>query len=225
MTLYAGFDTAQYPGKAAMAKLKAGTNLTWVEYYLWPAPAVAPAAKTWRGKRAELVAMGWKVVPVFVGRQVTGGGAKISANLAEAARQGAVDGAATIQRLHEEGFPEGTWPYFDTENGSPVPARQQKYLAAWANVVNASHYNAAIYNSKLNVAAIRKVMPKARQIVFAPPTVARTNWSGATFPLVDPTHYGANVVGVQHRQNVKMTAAGVTWVIDMDTSTISNPGI
>ena len=73
-TVRAGFDTSAYPGDATMAWLKQNTNLTWVGYYLYPAPSrnaqnINPADNSWMGHYAALTQQGWTVASIYVGEQ------------------------------------------------------------------------------------------------------------------------------------------------------------
>ncbi len=54
---FAGFDSLAYPGDDVMAWLKANTNLSFVGFYLAPAPS-RPTSK-WMGRRALLASQGW----------------------------------------------------------------------------------------------------------------------------------------------------------------------
>src|SRR5262249_29455024 len=67
--VFSGFDTSIYPGDANMQKWKDSSPYGFVAYYI-QAPCHHGAG--WMGKRATLVNMGWKLLPVYVGQQVAG---------------------------------------------------------------------------------------------------------------------------------------------------------
>src|ERR1700692_1712966 len=111
MPFFVGFDCLAYPGIDEMTWLKANTNLGWCGFYLAPAPSHSDSS--WRGSRSDLVALGWGILPIYVGQQTTGPG---SHNVSGA--QGTLDGGDAAALAAAAGFPNGAFLYLDIEDGS-----------------------------------------------------------------------------------------------------------
>lgn len=97
MAGHAGFDRSDYPGDAVMAWLKANSNLVWCGYYFGVAPS--HSGTSWMGKRAQLVAAGWGIAPLYVGEQVIGPGSENPS-----AAKGTTDGDEAVKFMQDEGF-------------------------------------------------------------------------------------------------------------------------
>ena len=108
---FAGFDSADFPGTAEMAWLKANTNLTWCGYYRGPVPSHRDTG--WMGQMNALRNAGWGLAPLYVGQQIRGLG---SHNVTGA--QGTTDGQDAVTLLNAEGFVAGTCIYLDFEDAT-----------------------------------------------------------------------------------------------------------
>jgi len=152
MNFYAGYDAAVFPGVDSMAWLKRHSNLRWCGYYLAPAPNLAPAAASWRGRRAAIAA-DWGLAPLYVGQQMPAQAAPdqpapLFSSILTAA-QGRLDGAAAVALARRDGFPAGSYIYIDWEDGGALTAAAQDYLAAWLSTVDGRGFGPAIYCSHL----------------------------------------------------------------------------
>lgn len=213
---FAGFDRADMPPLDMMERLKHETNLAWCGFYL---PAPSQSGKTWRGNRAKLAAMGWGLLPIFVGQQVVGPG---SHNVTST--QGASDGSRACDAMRAEGFAPGSWVYLDLENGPPLPLALQAYAAAWIDAVEAGGFRAGVYCSFLFAGQIAALRPKARIWVFHVPTTAHHPVAGTVFPTPDPSKSGFPGAVVWQRDDEAVLTAFGGLVVDLDVSTMRDPG-
>src|SRR5262249_24813583 len=108
---YAGFDSLAYPGDAMMQWLHSHTNLSFVGFYLAPAPSRPTSG--WMGKHATLATQGWGFVPVYVGQQET---TQPGSHVLTAA-QGTKDGQAAAGLMQTADFPADSVVYLDCEQG------------------------------------------------------------------------------------------------------------
>jgi hypothetical protein len=139
---FAGFDSLSYPGDAAMAWLKAQTNLSFVGFYLAPAPS-RPTSK-WMGCRATLAAQGWGFAPVYVGQQEPGAPGQHVLTAA----QGDTDGRDAAHLMTVAGFPSGSTVYLDCETGGPASGAASSYFAAWVDALaSLGEYRPRVYCS------------------------------------------------------------------------------
>ena len=213
---YAGFDRADCPDLAMMARLKAETNLEFCGFYL---PAPSQRGTTWRGKRAALVAQGWGIAAIFVGQQVTGPGAR---NVT--AEQGSIDGARADAAMAVEGFAPGSWVYLDLENGPPLTQAQVEYVRAWSSAVERGFYRAGVYCSYMFAAQVQSLLPSARLWVFHVPSVAAHPVDGTTFPTPDPKTSGfAGAVIWQRADEARLTAFD-NLACDLNSAMMRDPG-
>jgi len=112
MPFFVGFDCLTYPGIDEMTWLKANTNLGWCGFYLAPAPSHSDSS--WRGSRSDLVALGWGLLPIYVGQQTTGPGSH-----SVSGAQGTLDGGDAAALAAAAGFPNGA-------KKKPTGQRQRK---------------------------------------------------------------------------------------------------
>ncbi|HLJ46108.1 MAG TPA: glycoside hydrolase domain-containing protein [Bryobacteraceae bacterium] len=147
---FAGFDTSIYPGDQKMNTWKQSSPYGFVAYYL-----VAPCHRnsSWMGRRSALLAMGWKLLPVYVGQQVAGVSPCSSSILTNA--QGNADGADAAGKMTSEGFPPGAFVYLDIERTDTFSPALAAYIDAWVSIVAATPYRPAVYCHKFNADNVR----------------------------------------------------------------------
>jgi hypothetical protein len=141
MAGHAGFDRSDYPGDTTMAWLKANTNLVWCGYYFGPAPS--HSGTSWMGKRANLVAAGWGIAPLYVGEQVIPPGSQDPS-----ATKGTTDGREAVTFMANEGFAPESCVFLDLEDGS-LPQRLSDYTASWIKAVADGGFQPGVYCSML----------------------------------------------------------------------------
>ena len=137
-TAYLGFDANDYPGDAALAKLR--PKFSFAGYWLNNPPG--EKANGWVGKRAALQAQGFGFLVLFNGR--------LDKELKTAARAEALgksDGAAAVAAALREGFAKGTIIFLDQEEGGRLLDEQNAYLFAWVDEVIAEGFRAGVYCS------------------------------------------------------------------------------
>lgn len=215
--VYAGFDRAARPTLAQMQALRDKTNLVWCGYYL---KAPSQSGKTWRGSRADLVAQGWGLAPIFVGQQTAQSGP--GSHIVTAA-QGSIDGANAAVDMREEGFPLGSWVYLDLENGPPFGVMQRAYVAAWVDSVEANGYRAGVYGSYLIASEVKSLRPSIRMWVFHVPTVRQHPVQGVSFPVPDPQTSGFPGATIWQREMSAQLAAFDGLLVDLDVASVRDP--
>jgi hypothetical protein len=144
--IFAGIDLRDYPGDAAMRRLRKSYRFT--GYYL-----VSPnhPGDSWNGRwRSSLRAMEWGVAVLYVGQQV--------GDLTD--EQGRIDGRDAVARAAAEGFPDGAVIYLDVEHHDEVDEDLSTYVATWVKEVaaDAKHkMRPGIYCHVANAKALRAV--------------------------------------------------------------------
>jgi hypothetical protein len=201
----AGFDTALYPGDAAMRTWKESSPYRFVGYYL---AAPAHPNSSWMGKRASLQAMGWQMVVIYVGRQAQGPGSSVPPD----AEGGVRHGQDALRKTYFEGFPPGTVVYLDVEPMDHVPGNMMDYILAWLRQFSDAPYRAGIYCHVKNAAELQHRTGGA-----GAPLTFWVSGSKRTFqPGVSrPTESGIPFATIwQGSFNRKKTFGGVTLTID-----------
>ncbi|UXH76137.1 glycoside hydrolase domain-containing protein [Roseateles amylovorans] len=228
MTYFAGIDTDQFPGLAALSWLKTQTPLAWCAYYLAPAPSHGD--RSWCGQRAALLAQGWGVLPVFLGQQTVGPGSH-QVN----GPQGAVDGKLAVQLAQKEGFSAGATVILDWEDGSAPSPSALDYMRTWMLTVSAGGYQPGLYCS--HVLAPSLVAAVAPNPPLPPPPVwawrvsetAPHPFAGDLRQLdpIDPGHCGYPDAAIwQFEQNATLSLPGTPCdglCVDLSWSLESQP--
>ena len=200
-----GFDTAFYPGDAAMLVWKRAAAYHFVGYYL--AAPVHPNA-SWMGKRKTLADMGWEMLVIYVGRQSQGPGSSIPPDAAS----GRQHGADALAKTRSEGFAEGTIIYLDVEPLDRVPGNLVDYVNAWAGEIAGKGYVPGVYCHVKNAAELRE-----RTAVTGAPISfwVSGSRSGFTPGTSEPGDSGVAFARIwQGTFNQKRTFGGVTLNID-----------
>jgi hypothetical protein len=217
---FAGLDTYAFPGDAALAWLKANSNLAWCGYYLAPAPSHQETS--WMGRRAGLVATGWGIAPIYVGQQLAGPGSHIVT-----AAQGAIDGGHAAALMSGEGFPAGACVYLDLEDGPPFRSPRTDYVTAWAAAVGAGGYAPGVYCSHAIGEAVHALVPRARAWAFKVATTAPHPFPGTNFP--DPPPAGCGYTGAYMWQlgqscRIALGTAPGSLEVDLSSAVAPDPG-
>jgi hypothetical protein len=155
----AGFDSS--PAPTNLSWLWANTNLSWLGYYLAPAPAHCTDL-SWMSYSYQTLhqQQGWNVAPLYVGYQdpnvdptngihpnhLSSNENSVTVNFL--ALHGAASAAAY---LNSEGFPKFTTVYFDLEpftnqsqNGQ-ISSVEATYITEWCNDIRLFGYLPGIY--------------------------------------------------------------------------------
>ena len=216
---HAGFDTSGFPGTARMATIKSTTNFEWCGFYL-KAPSHPDSG--WMPHRADLVAQGWGLAPLYVGQQTIGPGGHDNT-----AARGTIDGNDAIAKLRSAGFPPNTFVFLDLENGTPFPPAQRAYVAAWAAAIETDGtFKPGIYCSHVLADAVHALVPSARLWVFKVPTTDPHHVPGPPFPSPAPSGSGFAAAHIwQLDQNGQATLGGSSMKIDLDSALTADPGM
>jgi hypothetical protein len=217
---FAGFDRSDYPGDHVMSWLKANTNLVWCGYYLAPSPS--HPSTTWMTKRATLAGAGWGIAPIYVGQQITGPGSHNAS-----AATGITDGKHAAALMHSEGFAASSCVYLDLENGPPLTAALQDYVANWCDSVAGNGYQPGVYCSHLLALTIHNLRSDCRMWVF---NVSTTQSHPVPKPFPDPNPSGCGYVGASIWQLGQHCMVGVapatlgTLNVDLNSAITPDPG-
>src|SRR5579871_3726261 len=214
---YAGFDSLAYPGDAMMQWLKSHTNLSFVGFYLAPAPSQPYVG--WMTTRPTLAAQGWGFAPLYVGQQEEGQRGSHNLNAA----QGTADGQAAVGLMRTAGFPANSVVYLDCEQGGHASPAVQAYVGAWVDAVASSSYKPGIYCSYTTAASLLAIRPNVCVWVWHITNPA----PGPTFPTPDPGSSGTSKAMVlQYFQNTSVNFPGApaaSLTIDLDSSSVADP--
>ncbi|SRR5579871_1396596 len=214
---YAGFDSLAYPGDAMMQWLKSHTNLSFVGFYLAPAPSQPYVG--WMTTRPTLAAQGWGFAPLYVGQQEEG---QRGSHILTAA-QGTIDGHDAAGLMHTAGFPTNSVVYLDCEQGGPASSAVQAYVGAWVDAVAPSSYKPGIYCSYTTAASLLAIRPNVCVWVWHITNPA----PGPAFPTPDPGSSGTSKAMVlQYFQNTSVNFPGApaaSLTIDLDSSSVADP--
>jgi hypothetical protein len=216
---FAGLDSLAYPGDDMMQWIKSNTNLTFVGFYLAPAPS--RPTSDWMSTYATLVGQGWGFGPLYVGQQE----ADQPGSHILTAGQGTTDGVDAANLMFQAGFPPSSIVYLDCEEGGPASDEVLAYVGAWVNAVQSSTpaYTAGIYCSYTTANSLLAIVPNVYLWVWNITDPA----SGPNFPTPDPAVSGAASATVwQYYQNTDVTFAGAPTsdlTIDLDSASVADP--
>jgi hypothetical protein len=216
---FAGFDSLDYPGDEMMQWMKSNTNLTFVGFYLAPAPSRPDS--DWMDRYATLAGQGWGFAPIYVGQQELGepGSHNLTAD------QGTADGHGAADLMSQAGFPPGSIVYLDCEQGGPASDARLEYVGAWVDAVNlsATSYTPGIYCSYNTAASLLAIRPDLYVWVWKLTDSA----TGPFFPTPDPTTTGvpkARVWQYCQDKNIQFVGAPSPQLkIDLGTASTADP--
>ena len=217
---FAGFDRSDYPGKAAMAWLRANTNLRWCGFYLAPAPSHQDMS--WMDA-ADADFDGWGFLPIYVGQEVVGPGAHRTS-----AAQGVDDGAGACLLMLNGGFDKGAVVYLDLENGMPFTAAQHDYVAAWCDAVVKGGFAPGVYCSFQFAGQVKVLRPNAKIWVFHVPTTDNHRVGGLAFATPPLTASGFPHADVWQRDDQAIITCPVLsggLVCDLSVATSADPSV
>jgi hypothetical protein len=206
--LYYGLDTAVWPeaGLDVFKWIISNTPVSIAGFYLGPAPSHGEGS--FMPHQEDLTALGYGLVPIYVGQQITGPGSHVMT-----AAQGTIDGANAAALMQAAGFAEGSCVYFDHEEGAPLENSRIEYDAALLQAVADGGYTACIYCSHTMGNAVFMQLSPANLWCFDVPTVAASLWSSPTPPAPRTTITEgtgvANASGWQYKDNTVWQPAGL----------------
>jgi hypothetical protein len=216
---FAGLDTYAFPGAAALAWLKANSNLAWCGYYLAPAPSHQETS--WMGRRAAMAGAGWGLAPTYLGQQLAGPGRHDVSGA-----QGAIDGRGAAALMAGEGFPAGSYVYLDLEDGAPLQSPRTDYVTAWAAAVRAAGYEPGVYCAHTIGEDVHAVVPRARIWACRVTTSAPHPFPGTNFPDVPPAgcgYAGAYMWQLGQSCRISLATAPGSLEVDLSSSVASDP--
>lgn len=225
MPSFAGFDCGSYPGDGAMKAWMGNSPYQFVGFYLDAPCHSAHTFKTWQGKYQFLNHLGWGLIVVYVGRQQKGcGAASLSRD------QGLADGADTLAKLRQEGFPAGAIIYLDVEYFDlPMSPAMSDYYRAWLGaILDDGTFQPGTYCAAQDaneVLAVAQQEYAARGLAGAPSfwivkssqafDTGTSNPTGCGVAFADVWQGRVNVHGESHN--------GVALMIDQNVATTADP--
>jgi hypothetical protein len=186
----AGFDVGVYNSNN-VSWLWANTNLSWTGFYLVSPPnlpSVGHTNHTYVGQYQTLATQGWKIAPLYWGRQNGDWGTNPSPT--QASNQGVTDGTDAAHQMNQEAnlFQKdaGVPIFLDVEGGNPPSAVEQAYITSWCSTVGSDGYIPGIYFS-----ANSQTVPIINQIAPAGTLLWAANYNytvptGLTILPADP---------------------------------------
>lgn len=204
--VWAGLDTAAYPGDDWARRVYEDTNIWYLGYYLGGANA-APGTETWNGTRPFLEKLGFGFLPIYVGQQADG--KRFHDDLTAA--RGHNDAQDAARKLRSNGFPIKTVCYLDVEDRT-VTHPLVTYAASWIGTIKGLGFRAGLYCDATRGGVADAVAEKVGWDAFrlwAVP-VGTEIWVKVhphahpngyqTYPTHDPADYHAKAFGVQYAE-------------------------
>jgi hypothetical protein len=231
--VFAGFDTADYPGDGRMKSLKANSDLRWCGFYL--------DNSTWQGRYHLLKSMGWGVAPIHFGAN-PGGEATAGKSLADRTALGITHGKSAVAKAGRSTIPKGTIIYLDVEIPNTVDDWIEYFLSWCRPVIDAGYspgcYCGYIFVRWLNAKLMKRsgfntALPDfwAVDIRKANPSGVKSNLvaSGSAKPPFNPDPpsqcgAGSDASSWQYAQNYNISWPGGALRVDLCSSIYSDPG-
>jgi Domain of unknown function (DUF1906)/Calx-beta domain len=220
----AGFDTRTYPGNQVMQWLRLNSNLSWVGYYLYPAPSrnvAGNGGNSWMGNRSVLSQQGWSVAPIYIGEQdPTKQDSSDSTNPSSA--KGTQDGNSSevnsmglpnsaVPLLQQEGFPLGATVYLDIETSGAQSQAELDYVKSWCMAVSSAGYVPGIYCLASAYSSIATIEPT---VVFWIANPTNPTPGGDIFSTMSPSGSGVpNATAWQYQSASTYTIPVSTTVL------------
>ena len=184
------FDTCGTPSLSAMtAWLKSPYRTAGV--YLGGRNFGCPASAITASWVSSAAAMGWGIVPIYVGYQApvdNCGCASMSSTKATAATQGTAEGADTVKLAKAAGLAPGNTLYFDMEGYNRTAtntASVMAYLSAWTKALHTAGYHSGVYSS--SASGIADIVTYTGKTGFsAPDNIWMANWNSNLSTYGDP---------------------------------------
>jgi uncharacterized protein YraI len=173
----------------------------------------------------EVTAMGWRLLPTYVGYQPTCvyGTKQYRFAAADAAARGGADGADAATKAGALGLLPGSALYADVEHyDRSVPGCSdavRSYVSAWTTSVHARGYLSGVYVHQ-DSGARDLAASYGSTSLFRPDAVWMARWDGAAtltgWPTVGPGQWAVHQRLKQYRGDHAETWGGVTLTIDSD---------
>lgn len=222
MTFHSGLDMSAYPGLDTLAWIKSETGISFVGFYLGPAPSHPD--DDWMQHRDDLMQQGWGLAPIYVGQELAGPGSH-----AVTAQQGDEDGRTAAVLMERAGFPRHSTCYLDLEDGAPLEEPRASYVKYWAGSLFGGGYMPGVYCSHAIADAVASMfaaesVESPRIWAFKVPTTATHPIGDLSLPAPDPSGCGfANATAWQRDQNAEIHTPHGTVLVDVSTSTLADP--
>jgi hypothetical protein len=220
---YAGIDIADFPGLTALQEVKSNSTLEFLGYYMEAVCHNRSDFKPFEGNFAALVAMGWKMLVIWVGRQDNGGACQ-STHLT--APVGRADATETGKGAENDGIPHGGRIFLDVERVDQVSTRLLDYYNGWIyQILDEGKYVPAVYCHVHNADVLWPAAVSAfRAHARADMPVFWLVGGPANFSLAsNPTDCGFANASIWQGPTVNRTYGSVTLSVDENVSSIQNP--
>ena len=162
---------------------------------------------------------GWRLMPLYVGPQVSNG------TVTDAAAQGKASADDAATQASSLGIGSGALLYYDMEGGSYTAAQNttaQAFVTAWTTELHALHYHAAVYGNESGAVG---AMVSAWGTTAEPDVLDVANWNNNADddPGADPSGYWHGHRVHQFQGDTNATYGGVTINIDQDYFSLAAP--
>jgi Domain of unknown function (DUF1906) len=214
-----GFDACTAPALTTMSAWR--NNFADVGVYIGGANSACAAGNLTASWAKSVAAMGYGMLPTYVGRQAPcwgGNGLLITAS--SAAAQGTSAGADAVTDAQSFGLPKGSPIYYDMEayrGSTSCTTAVLNFLGAWDRRVVAGGYVTGVYSSEDSGITDMQAADVAKTAGFTPPdAVWIALWDNQPTLSVGTLAWPLTDRDKQYSGNVNETVAGITLNIDKD---------
>jgi uncharacterized protein YraI len=220
-----GFDTCAAPSLSALRAWRESPYRT-VNIYIGGRNRACGQANLTTGWVRDATALGWKLLPTYVGYQPycvrASGLHEFSAS--NASSRGTSDAQDAIAKAKQLGLLPGSALYADVEhydrNSSTCRAAVQRYVSAWTKTLHAAGYLAGVYVH--HSSGLRDLSGTYNSTSYArPDAVWVARWDGSQsltgFSTSPNSHWAIWQRAKQYRGDHNETWGGVTINIDSDS--------
>jgi hypothetical protein len=226
-----GFDTCEAPSVSSMAAWRSASPYTVIGVYIGGGMrACANTAFLSTAWVDQVTAMGWRLIPIYVGLQATCTTFRYRIDPGSAFGQGQLNADDAANRAAAAGVTAGAPIYFDMEgydNSDPVCSEAVKsFISGWVTELHARGYRAGLYSSLSSgiadqTAAVREGRPPV-DAVWVAAWNDTPNLFGFTPPSALPDSFWVAHQRIhQYQGGHDETWGGVT--INIDTNVIDGP--
>jgi Rv2525c-like, glycoside hydrolase-like domain len=214
-----GFDTCAAPSTATMRAWRGSYSVVGV--YIGGANAACASANLTAGWVQTVAAMGWGLLPTYVGPQSPcWGGSGVPIIPGTAAAQGTAAGLDAVGDAETVGLAPGSPIYYDMEaykGGASCTKAVLAFLGAWDRQVDAAGYRSGVYSSQASGISDMQAAAVNKTAGFTPPDALWIALWDNVPSLSDGTlAWPPAARSKQYAGSVNVTIGGTTMNVDQD---------
>jgi hypothetical protein len=236
--MHHGFDTVEYPGRDVMFAFKNDGPFDWVGFYLG-GPQYAGKiyadgrSVTWsEGAYREIKALGYGVVPIFVGFQ-RGRFLSPSVGVSEVIQWGECHAKLASRWAKEISIPVNSAIFLDVEGGESLEKKFVDYILSFTKYLDSSTpYWGAIYCCRRPSEDLRRfgyngalwLAQWKERAGICPSTGLRTSLPSPTCPVDDSCHVPDGFTLLQYGADLHVSYGGIMFFpVDLNVSRNPKP--